>query len=91
VTDDQQESTVPTDDEVYTWLREEVATFLEIDPSTVNRETSFFDDLEADSIDLVEVVTMIEHHYDIEIEDQHLYDVETVQELIDLVVRMTTP
>lgn len=76
------------DDEVYDWVRGEVATFLEIDPETVTRSTNFYDDLDADSIDLVEVVTMIEHRYDIEIEDQHLYDVETVQDLLDLVVRL---
>jgi acyl carrier protein len=79
---------VTADDEVYDWVRGEVATFLEIDPETVTRSTNFYDDLDADSIDLVEVVTMIEHRYDIEIEDQHLYDVETVQDLLDLVVRL---
>jgi acyl carrier protein len=77
---------VPTDDEVFAWMQTEVATFLEVDPAAVTRDTNFFDDLEADSIDLVEVVTLIERQYDLEIDDQHLYDIETVGELIDLVV-----
>lgn len=79
-------STPMSRDETFQWLRAEVSGFLEVDPETVTLDTNFFDDLEADSIDLVEVVTIIERELDLEIEDQHLYDIETVGELIDVIV-----
>ena len=75
-----------TREELLEWLRTEVSGFLEIDPATVQMDTNFFDDLEADSIDLVEVVTIIERELSIEIDDQHLYDVETVGELVDVIL-----
>ena len=75
-----------TRDDVLVWLRAEVAGFLEVDPARVDFDTNFFDDLEADSIDLVEVVTIIERELDIEIEDQHLYDIETAGELVDVIL-----
>jgi len=70
------------------WLRAEVAGFLEVDPEQVQLDTNFYDDLEADSIDLVEVITIIERELDLEIDDQHLYDIETVGQLVDVILRI---
>lgn len=77
-----------TRDEMLGWLRLEVAGFLEVDPDSVGMDTNFYDDLEADSIDLVEVITIIERELDLDIEDQHLYDIETVGELVDVILRL---
>ena len=77
-----------TREEMLVWLRAEVADFLEIEPESVQMDTNFFDDLEADSIDLVEVVTIIERKQGLEIDDQHLYDIETVGELIDVILML---
>lgn len=77
-----------TRDEMLDWLRLEVAGFLEVDPDSVGMDTNFYDDLEADSIDLVEVITIIERELDLDIEDQHLYDIETVGELVDVILRL---
>jgi acyl carrier protein len=70
------------------WLRQEVAGFLEVDVEQVQLDTNFYDDLEADSIDLVEVITIIERELDLEIDDQHLYDIETVGELVEVILRI---
>ena len=75
-----------TPDAMLQWLRAEVADFFEVEPEKVQLDTNFYDDLEADSIDLVEVITIIERELDLEIDDQHLYDIETVGELVKVVV-----
>lgn len=82
------ESRPTTPDAMLRWMRSEVAGFLEVDPEQVQLDTNFYDDLEADSIDLVEVITIIERELDLEIDDQHLYDIETVGELVEVILRI---
>ena len=50
----------PTADDVLKIVQGAVATVLELDPSTVTRETRFREDLEADSLALVEIVEILE-------------------------------
>ena len=82
------ESRPTTPDAMLRWMRSEVAGFLEVDPEQVQLDTNFYDDLEADSIDLVEVITIIERELDLELDDQHLYDLETVGELVEVILRI---
>ncbi len=66
------------------WVREQFAEVLEIDPAAITRESRFADDLDADSIDLIEVVNKAEQDRGITIAEEQLYDLETVGELVDL-------
>jgi acyl carrier protein len=66
-----------------------VATVLEVDPTTVTRETRFRDDLQADSLGLVEIVEIVEEELapqarpGFHIEDEDLDGLSTVGEAVD--------
>ena len=53
------------------------------DDTEITLETSFVDDLEADSISLVELIMGLEDEYGIEIEDEDAEKIKTVQDAID--------
>ncbi|MFN2363645.1 MAG: acyl carrier protein [Halarsenatibacteraceae bacterium] len=56
---------------------------LAVDPDEVTIESSFIDDLGADSLDVVELVMALEEEFDIEIPDEDAEKIETVQDAID--------
>ena len=58
-----------TKDEVMERIRAHLAAELEIDPARVQEGTRFKEDLEADSLDLVELVMELEDTYGIKIPD----------------------
>jgi len=47
--------------------------------------TSTFEDLDMDSLDMVELVMELEHEFDCDIEDDEVDSVQTVQDLITIV------
>ena len=70
-------------------IREFIAKGLTLDPDTITRDTNLVNDLNADSMDIVNVVTAIEAKYKITFPDDSLlkYDGYTVQFLIDGVMK----
>jgi acyl carrier protein len=58
---------------------------LQVDPSKVTLEAKFGDDLDADSLDLVELVMALEEAFDIEVPEEELEGVTTVGEAYELV------
>lgn len=56
---------------------------LSCDESTITPETSFKDDLGADSLDLFELVMALEDQYDVEIPAEELADLNTVGEVLE--------
>ena len=78
-----------TPDQVLAVLRAAIATVLEVDPTTVTRETRFRDDLQADSLGLVEIVEIVEEELaprarpGFHIEDEDLDGLRTVGEAVD--------
>jgi acyl carrier protein len=81
-----------TPDEVMAVVQAAVATVLEVDPTTVTRGTRFRDDLEADSLALVEIVEIVEEQLagqasgPFHIEDDELDGLRTVGQAVDLAV-----
>ena len=49
----------------------------------IDENTSFVDDLNADSIDIVELIMSIEDEFDIEINDEDLKGLETIAEVFN--------
>lgn len=78
-----------TSDEVLAVVQSAIATVLERDPSTVTRDTRFKQDLEADSLALVEIVEIVEEELapqarpGFHIEDEDLDALTTVGEAVD--------
>lgn len=59
-------------------MREIIADQLNCDAETIREETSFKDDLGADSLDLFELVMALEEKYEIEIPSEELAELTTV-------------
>ncbi len=71
-------------------VRASLADILEIDGSTIQEGQSFVDDLEADSLALIELVEaleeeMAERQIEFRIEDEDLEDLKTVRDAVDYV------
>ena len=62
-----------------------VAEQLGIGVDEINNESSFIDDLGADSLDTVELVMALEEEFDIEFSDEEAEIISTVQTAIDYI------
>lgn len=58
---------------------------LQVPPEKVTLEARFSDDLDADSLDLVELVMALEEAFDITVDESELEGVETVEQAFSLV------
>ena len=77
--------------EIFEIVRDRLADILEIEPSTISEGQSFVDDLEADSLALIELVESLEEELadrtvGFRIEDEDLEDLKTVRDAVDYVV-----
>ena len=75
---------------VFELVRDRLADILEVDPSTINEGDSFADDLDADSLALIELVEALEEDLGersvgFRIEDEDLVDLKTVRDAVDYV------
>ncbi|NNN16186.1 MAG: acyl carrier protein [Acidimicrobiaceae bacterium] len=76
--------------EIFDLIRDQLADILEIDPSKVTENSSFTDDLDADSLALIELVEAIEEEFSkgdhtFRIEDEELEELKTVRDSVDYV------
>ncbi len=76
--------------QVFELIRDRLADILEIDASEISEADSFSDDLEADSLALIELVEAIEEEVGertvgFRIEDEDLEDLKTVRDAVDYV------
>jgi len=68
---------------VFERIKELIADKLGVDPEDITMETSFTDDLEADSITLFELVMAIEEEFEIEIDDESIEQINTVGDIVN--------
>ena len=76
---------------VFEIVRASLADILEIEPSTITEGQSFVDDLDADSLALIELVEALEEEFaersvGFRIEDEDLEDLKTVRDAVDYVL-----
>ena len=67
-------------------LKEVAAEVLSVDPDQTTETARFKEDLDADSLDLVELVMGLEERFDIEVPEDDLEGVTTVGQAVDLVM-----
>lgn len=75
-----------TRDEVMTKVRGHLATELEIDPSRIEAQTRFKEDLDADSLDLYELVMELEDDYGIRVSEEQAARIKTVGDAVEFVI-----
>jgi acyl carrier protein len=72
-------------DAAFEKFRECAVEVLQVPAEKVTKDARFAEDLDADSLDLVELVMALEESFDVTVEENELEDVETVGQAFDLV------
>ena len=72
-------------DQLLEIVREATVGVLGVEPAAVTPEAHFSDDLDADSLDLAELVMALEDEFDITVEEEELADIKTVGQALDMV------
>ena len=66
-------------------LKKVIAEVLNVDPDEITMDTTFTDDLGADSLDLFQIIMGLEEEFDIEIPAESAEDITTVEEAVELI------
>jgi acyl carrier protein len=76
-----------TRDEVTTLVRDHLAEELEVDAGRITAETRFKEDLDADSLDLYELVMELEDRYGVSVPEEDAARIKTVGDAVDFVLQ----
>lgn len=66
-------------------LKKVIAEVLSVDPEEITLETTFMDDLGADSLDVFQIIMGLEEEFDIEIPPEKAEKITTVGEAVELI------
>jgi len=66
-------------------LKKVIAEVLNVDPEEITLDTTFVDDLGADSLDVFQIIMGIEEEFDIEIPAEKAEKIATVEEAVELI------
>ena len=69
--------------EIFEKLRVMLAEQFGVEEEKITEESSFIDDLGADSLDIVELVMNIEEEFDIQVEDSDAEKITTVKDVVE--------
>jgi acyl carrier protein len=67
-------------------VRDHLATELEIEPARIEEQSRFKEDLDADSLDLYELVMELEDGYGITVSEEQAAEIKTVGDAVDFVM-----
>ena len=70
-------------------LKQVIATVLSVDPNEITPETTFMEDLGADSLDVYQIMLGIENEFDIELDPEKVETIRTVEEGLHLLKSAT--
>ena len=62
-----------------------IAEVLNVDPAEIGPETTFLEDLGADSLDIYQIVMRIEEEFEIAIDEKDVENIRTVAEAMELI------
>lgn len=66
-------------------LKKVIAEVLNVDPEEITMDTTFMDDLGADSLDVFQIIMGIEEEFDIEVPAEKAEKITTVEEAVELI------
>ena len=75
-----------TNEELFESIKSMIVEQLGVEEDKITMDSSFVDDLNADSLDMVELVMAMEQEFDIEIPDDVAEKVTTVKDAIDYIL-----
>ena len=75
-----------SDDQKFEAFKKCAVEVLSVEADQVTREARFAEDLDADSLDLVELVMALEEEFGVSVEEEELEGIETIGAAYDLVV-----
>lgn len=70
-------------------IRDLIAEKVGVEPEDITLETSFADDLHADSITLFELVMALEDEFDIQVDDESIEQIATVGDIVNYLEEVT--
>ena len=73
-------------DQVLELIRDLLADILEIEPSAISESSSFAEDLDADSLDLYELVMELEDRYGVAVSEEQATHIKTVGDAVGFVL-----
>lgn len=76
--------------EVFEQVKAMVVEKLDLDADEVKMESSFQDDLGADSLDIMELIDDLENEFDMEIAEEDLEKIRTVGDAVTYILKLTS-
>jgi acyl carrier protein len=70
---------------IFDKVKEIIADKLSVDADEITMESSFIDDLGADSLDIVELIMALEDEFDMEIPDEQAEKISTVADVVEYI------
>ena len=70
---------------VFEKLKQIIADVLNVDPDEISMDTTFMDDLGADSLDVFQIIMGIEEEFDIEVPAEEAENITTVEEAVEMI------
>ena len=70
-------------------LKKVIAEVLNVDPEEITMDTTFVDDLGADSLDVFQIIMGIEEEFDIEIPAETAEQITTVEQAVEMIKNAT--
>ncbi|QCX32243.1 acyl carrier protein [Caloramator sp. E03] len=74
---------------IFEKVKERISDILGVDSDDITMESSFIDDLGADSLDIVELIMALEEEFDIEIPDEDAEKIQTVGDVVEYIKEHT--
>lgn len=73
---------------IYNKIKKIISIQFNVEEDQINKETSFRDTLNADSLDLVELVMALEDEFDLEVEDEDMDKINTVGDALEYITNV---
>ena len=70
---------------VFEKLKEILAEQLDVDANSITRESLLIEDLEADSLDAIDIVMSVEDEFKLEVPDEIIEKIETVGDILNFI------